>query len=81
LVLKHALPGKEVEINSLRDVSKFEQETGLIHAVTSFSENYIPPDQKPHTFGNDLYTNLRDRREYVESQLVKRGIDTKYLRK
>lgn len=81
LVLEHAIPGEKIQINSLRDVAKFEQQTGLVHAVTSYGENYVPPNQKNHTFGTGLYSNLRDRREYVESQMVKRGIDTKYLRK
>jgi len=81
LVLKHALPNQEVAVNSLRDVTRFEQQTGLVHAVTSYGENYIPPDQKTHTFQNGLYSSLRDRRDYVMSRLVERGISTKYLRK
>lgn len=81
LVLKHAVPGKEIPVNSLKDVTRFEQETGLIHACTSFGENYVPPAQKQHTFQSGLYSSLRERNEYVRSRLVERGINTKYLRK
>jgi len=83
LVLEHAHDenGRPIVVNSLRDMSKAEEKYHFVHAVTSYGENYIPPDQKANTFDSGLYKNIRDRREYVTSRLVERGIDTKYLRR
>jgi hypothetical protein len=82
LVLEHALDekGQPIKVNSLRDMSKAEAQYGFIHAVTSYGENYIQPDQKSHTFESGLYEKMMDRKERVMSEAVKRGINTKYLR-
>jgi hypothetical protein len=61
LVLEHVVPGQKIEVNSLRDVTRMEQEHNVVHAVTSYGENYIPPDQKTHTFDNGLYRSMRER--------------------
>ena len=82
LTLEHVLDesGKPIVVNSLRDISKAEDKYHFVHAVTSYSENYIQPDQKSHTFESGLYEKMMDRKERVMSEAVKRGINTKYLR-
>jgi hypothetical protein len=72
LILKHALPNTEVPINSLRDITRFEQDHNVVHAVTSYGENYIPPDQKAPTFSTGVYTSLRDRGISVSDSYLRR---------
>src|SRR5262249_35835264 len=60
LVLEHVAPNQKVAVNSLRDAAAMEQKYGVVHAVTSYGENYQQPDQKPITF-RDVYRPLRER--------------------
>lgn len=71
LTLDHVFDekGNKVRVDSLRQMSKVEERYGVIHACTSYSENYIQPDQKQHTFQSGLYRGIAERRrEMSESQ-------------
>ena len=64
LTLEHVKgpDGKPMHFENLRQLAKWEQDTGQIHACTSFSENYIPSDWSAPTL-KDLMRPMEQRRD------------------
>jgi hypothetical protein len=62
LVLEHVRDekGKPVRVDSLRQMSEVEKKYNVVHAVTSYGENYHPPEKRQPTF-KDLYRPMRER--------------------
>jgi hypothetical protein len=65
LVLEHVKgeDGKPLRFENLRQLSRWERDSGQIHAVTSFGENYIPSDWQAPTL-KDLMRPREQRQEH-----------------